>query len=358
MSTTAIQLAFQLAKQSEEMEWLSSTATPLPSGITDLFRLCASARQLEKFSNKINVNTITIRKILVNFIEKVLVNEKYSPERILGIGTDYKAETLKLHYKLLMRIFHPDLNISKQASHKTTLLSKAYKELKSRHEEPQQFKNITLSRVPPKSFYYATKNAEIHRSGLKNTFLVFAGMGLISLGIIVNYLLESSKSELIAAPQELIETIEEIPTVNLNSQSPDFNIAKANFSGASKSETIDTILQMILHDIETYYENGNVQRIKPILANTPEMQNQSDEQMQSKLENLFNITSQRKMLLYDFQWQNISGRYRGVGKFISRYQLRNQANWQTREGIAVVIAEETNASLSVTGLTLENNIIE
>ena len=357
MSTTAIQLAFQLAKQPEDMKWLLAASTPLPSGITDLLRLCSSKKQLEKFSNNINVNTITIRKILVNFIEKVLVTEANSPEKTLGVEANYTSATLKLHYKLLMRIFHPDLSISKQASKKATLLSTAYQELKNKQEETQQFKNITLSRVPPKSFYYATRKAEKHHSGLKNTFFIFAGMGVISLGIIVNYLLVSEKPELIANSQKT-EILEEIPTQNLNISTNKFSIAKANFSGLAKNQTTETILQMILSDIETYYENGNVKRIKPILANTPEMQNQSDEQMQKKLENLFKITQQRKMLLYDFKWQNISGQFRGVGKFISRYQLINQMNWQTREGIAIVTAEEINNNISVTGLTLENNIIE
>lgn len=358
MSTTAIQLAFQIAKQPQEMKRLFSPATPLPNGITDLLRLCASGKQLEKFSNNINVNTITIRKILLNFIEKVMVNEKNTPEKTLGLETNFKSELLKLHYKLLMRIFHPDLNISDQASHKTTLLSKAYRELKERQEEPQQFKNITLSRVPPKSFYYATRNAEIHHSGLKNTFLVFAGMGLISLGIIISYLFESSKPELTANPQQIVEVLEEIPSKNLQTANNDFNIEKANFSHTTSAEDAEAILQTILHDIENYYENGDVQRIKPILANTPEMQNQSDQEMQTKLEKLFKITQKRKMLLYDFSWQNISGEYRGVGKFISRYQLSNQKHWQTREGIAIVTAEEIKGNFSVTGLTLENNIIE
>jgi len=363
MRTSAIQLAFQLAKQPEEMKWLSLSKTPLPNGITDLLRLCASGKRLESFSNKININSITIRKILVNFIEKVLVNEGNSPEKTLGIGSDYKAKTLKLHYQLLMRIFHPDLSISKQASHKSSLLSKAYKELKNRQEEPQQFKNITLSRVPPRSFYYATKNAEIHHSGLKNTFIFFAGMGLISFSIILNYLLESSKPELIATSQQIVQppheqALKEIPAINNESSANRFNIAKANFSGIPKAENTDTILQLILRDIETYYENGNVQRIKPILANTPEMRSQSDEQMQAKLENLFNITQQRKMLLYNFKWQSISGQVRGVGKFISRYQLSDQLNWQTREGIATITAKEIDNSFSVTGLKLENNIIE
>ena len=366
MRTPAIQLAFQLAKQPEEMKWLTLAKTPLPTGITDLLRLCASAKRLEKFTNKININTITIRKILVNFIEKVLVNEKNSPEKILGLEADYQTKTLKLHYQLLMRIFHPDLSISKQSSHKTSLLSEAYRELKSRQEEPQQFKNITLSRVPPKSFYYATKNAEIHHSGLKNTFIVFAGMGLISLGIILNYLLESSKPELIVNTQQAIQAPKkqaptEIPTANIKSPANRLNIAKANFSVLDKARDTDTILQMILRDIETYYENGNVQRIKPILANTPEMRSQSDAQMQAKLENLFNITQQRKMLLYNFKWQNISGKIKGVGKFISRYQLVDQSdqlNWQIREGIATVTAEEINNNFSVTGLQLENNITE
>ncbi len=359
MSTTAIQLAFQLAKHPQEMNWLLLNDTPLPTGITDLLRLCSSNKRLQKFSNSINVNSITIRKILLNFIEKVLLNDSNSATKILGLEENFDPEMLKIHYQLLMRIFHPDLNTSSEASHKMSLLSKAYKELKETTAETpaeqQQFKNIKLSRTPPKSFYYATQKAEKHHSSLKNTFVIFAGMGLVSLGIIISYLFNAQKQELIASPQQTV-IAENIPSTHLDSDH--FNIEKANFSVTQKAETNKTILQMMLRDIETYYENGNVQRIKPIIENTPEMRNQSDEEIQSKLERLFEITHERKMMLYDFQWKNISGKIRGVGKFISRYKMINQMDWQIREGTAIVTAEDSNDSFSVTGLKLENNIIE
>lgn len=353
MSTSAIQLAFQLAKQPKDMNWLFLSDSPLPKGITDLLRLCASSKQLEKFSNNINVNSITIRKILVSFIEKVLVNESNSSEKILGLDPNQPKDRLKLHYRLLIRIFHPDISISTQASYKTSLITKAYKKQK---EESQHFKNIKLSRIPPKSFYYATKKAAKHHSSLKNTFLVFSGMTVISLGIILSYLLDGSSPELVANSQQLILTSEETSSDSLpNHQN---KIEKANYTKTSSAEKTEAVLQKILRDIESYYEDGNVQRIKPILANTPEMQNQSDEQMQKKLEALFKMTKQRKMVFYNFKWRNISGQIKGVGKFISRYQMTDQTSWQTREGVATVTAEGVSDSLSVTGLTLENNIIE
>lgn len=358
MSTTAIQLAFQLDKQPEEMKWLYLSETPLPNGITDLLRLCASSKRLERFSESVSVDSLSIRKILLNFIEEVLVKESNTPQKILGLKSHQKPDKLKLHYQLLMRIFHPDRSISTQAGQSTALLSKAYKELKNGQAELQYFKNITLSRTPPNSFYHATRNAEIHHSGLKSTLMAFGAMGLISLGVTFSYLLESKTPELIATSPIVEPVPEKIPSLNLSSADNTFNIEKANFSGVVTAESTEAILQMMLRDIETYYESGNVSRIKPILANTEEMRSQSDDEMQEKLETLFKITQKRKMLMYRFDWQHISGEIRGVGKFISRYQMANEMNWQTREGTAIVTATEISGSFFVTGLKLENNIIE
>lgn len=358
MSTSAIHIAFQLAKHPDKMEWLSLPETPLPKGTADLIRLCASSKRIEQLANKINLKPMTIRIVLVNFIEKVLINDKNDPNKLLGLQDTYETAELKLHYQLLMRIFHPDLSISKQASDKSALITKSYQILKIELDEPPQFKNIKLSRVPPKSFYQATHSAELHRSGLKNTSMVFGALGLVSFGFILTYLFQFTKPELVAKSPQLSIISKEDSIYSNNQTDNRFRLAKANFSGASKFEITQAILQMMLRDIEKYYENGIVNRIKPILANTPEMRNQSDEDMQVKLETLFNITQKRKMLLYDFEWENVSGKIRGEGKFISRYQMTGQMSWQTRKGIAVVTAEETNDNFSVTGLKLDNNMID
>jgi len=362
MGTSAIQLAFQLARQPNKVQELCIAETPLPNGITELLQLCASSKRLKQFSKNINVNAITTEKILVNFIEKVLITDENPLEKVLGLKSQYTNEKLKLHYQLLMKIFHPDLSISAQASNKTALISKSYKELKEKLKEPIILKNIKLSRIPPKSFYRATQSAENHHSSVKNTFIALAGMSLLSLGMMVTYLLNSTKPELLIAKQATISdarlAAKEIPIGSINTASSNVSVSKANFEGMSKAEMITSILQLMLRDIETYYEKGTVEKIKPILANTPEMSSQTDEQIQIKLEALFKITQDRKMLLYNFKWQNISGEIRGVGKFISRYQMTGENSWQTREGVAVVTAEERNKNFSIIGLTLENNIIK
>ncbi len=356
MRNSAIHLAFQLAKQPDKLTWLCVPESPLPAEMTDLLRLCASSKRLEQFALKYKIKPLTVRKVLVNFIEKVLIQEENSAKKILGFKTDVEEKKLKLHYQLLMKIFHPDSSISKHAANKTILITKSYKTLKSELEEPQQFKNIKLSRTPPKSFYQATQSAEAHHVGLKNTSIIFGAMAVISLAVTLNYLLKNTKAEIISKKPQATLVAEEIPVKNTNAKR--FSISKANFSGISKEETTETILQMMLRDIETYYEKGIVKLIKPILANTLEMRSQSDEEMQQKLKTLFEITQERKMMLYDFKWQNISGKIRGVGKFISRYQLTGQLNWQVRKGVAVITAEETNDNFSVTGLQLQNDIIE
>lgn len=357
MSTPAIQLAFKLAKQPDEIKVLPET--PLPRGITELLRLCSSNKHLKIFSEKNNLNPSTTKKALLNFVENFLVREENPQEKILGLKPHYTADSLKLHYQLLMKIFHPDLSNSSQASSKTALLSKTYKDLKTQSEEPVELKNIKLSRVPPKSFYHATQKAEQHQSGVKNTVIAFSVMCLISLGIITSYLLNSSRSELVASNISTARLItEKTPVSNINSPNEKFSLSKANFADITETELANSILQRMLRDIESYYEKGDVEKIKPILANTPQMKSQTDEQMQMKLETLFSITQDRKMLLYSFKWQHISGKVHGIGKFISRYQMTGENTWQTREGIAILTVEEIQNRPSVTSLTLENKVIE
>ena len=64
------------------------------------------------------------------------------------------------------------------------------------------------------------------------------------------------------------------------------------------------------------------------------------------------------MVLFDFNWTNISGALKGEGKFISRYQLVGENNWLTREGHALVSAQKVNKKLKITQLILENQTIE
>jgi hypothetical protein len=132
----------------------------------------------------------------------------------------------------------------------------------------------------------------------------------------------------------------------------------AALNSVNNSGITDTQLQFLLKNLETAYEKGTVALIKPILANTPEIKGQTDQELSHKLETLFEITSERKMLLFNFEWKDVDGQLKGKGKFISRYHLVGEEKWLSREGIATVTALQTGKQLKITQLELENKSID
>ena len=64
------------------------------------------------------------------------------------------------------------------------------------------------------------------------------------------------------------------------------------------------------------------------------------------------------MLLYAFSWKKVANTIQGEGKFLSRYQFTNENQWLTREGIAIIHAENKNKSLKIISLELNNSTIE
>ena len=64
------------------------------------------------------------------------------------------------------------------------------------------------------------------------------------------------------------------------------------------------------------------------------------------------------MVLFDFNWNNISGEVQGKGKFLSRYHLKGEEKWLTREGIATITLLKDGNTLSINQLELENRSIE
>jgi len=109
MNTAAIHQALRLEKQPDEMAWLCFPDSDLPDGINDLLRVAASNDLLKEFSEKNDIDAEELSNSLFNFIEKVMLNEKNSDEKILGANKFSTSQTQKFHYQLLMKIYHPDL---------------------------------------------------------------------------------------------------------------------------------------------------------------------------------------------------------------------------------------------------------
>ncbi|MEB8433944.1 hypothetical protein OO007_17025 [Cocleimonas sp. KMM 6892] len=357
MKNLAIHQALRLDKYPEEMAWLCFPDSELPEGTTELLRLCTSKKQLEEFANVHNLESDELHHALLNFVEKAMVIDGNSDEKILGTklvnstftNRNQSEETLKLHYQLLMKIFHPDVNSDPKATHFSTLVTNAYTNLKQKRSDQEELITVSEYRKPPKSFYNATQKTEMQISNTRSAMAVLSAITIFTLVAMVGHFYDPANPELITTNIENpIQDPESIGQTN--------PIRKAAINTAI--EVSDSNLQSMLRKLESAYEDGRVDIIKPILANTPEIKNQTDQQLTDKLETLFEITSERKMVLFDFDWKNTSGEVQGKGKFLSRYHLKGEERWLTREGIATITLLKDGNKLSINQLELENSSIE
>jgi hypothetical protein len=357
MNNPAIHQAIRLSKYPEEMAWLCFPDSEFPEGITDLLRLCASSRQLNKYAEKNNIESKTLHKILLNFIQKAILADGNTDEKILGLEESSSIEHRKLHYQLLMRIYHPDVNSSPQAAHFSAKISNAYQRLKQQSvvKEKQTKINVSENRIPPKSYYQATQKAELQISNTKSAIALLSAITIFTLVAMMGHFYDPANPELISLSTDISTRDRETSKTNNNSVTP---FRMAALSTNDNPGITDSKLQFLLRNLEIAYEKGNVALIKPILANTPAIKGQTDKELNDKLETLFEITSQRKMLLFDFNWENVSGELLGKGKFLSRYHLVGEEKWLTREGTATITALLTGNQLKVTQLELENQSIE
>jgi len=333
------------------MAWICQSDAELPKEITALLRLCSSDDNIKDFAKKNHTDPALLKKLLHNFIEKVLLNENNSPKKTLGLNDNLDVDLFKLHYQLLLKIYHPDRNSSPDSAYKTARINDAYQKLKN-HKTMDEFKNIRISRVPPKSFYTATNQAEQQISNLKSTFIAILALTVISAVWFGGYLYEPSKQALFSHNSTPLNNWNELQlqTTDQNIDNQFLKARQANLTDNKQAQ-----LHNLLASVEEAYEKGNVTKIQRIL-NTPEIKEQSEKEVFNKLKNLFEITSKRKMLLYDFEWKSLSGKIYGKGKFLSRYHLNAQDQWLTREGVASVQVSENDKELDITSLKLDNKV--
>jgi curved DNA-binding protein CbpA len=350
MTPSAIHQAIRLSKYPNEMSWLCQSNALLPDGVTELLRLASSTNKIKLFADKYHTDEEQLQKILLKFIDVVLLNESNSNEKVLGVDEQVDFDLYKTHYQLLIKIYHPDKNTSPDAAYQTARITKAYHAVKNM-KPTSEYKNIQISRVHPNSFNHATLKAEQEISNVKSAFIAVAVITFLSAVWLGGYIYEPASPELFSKASN-----DSDPTLFFNAdQSNQFTMAKSANVDETQSEQFK--FQALLSSIETAYEDGNARKIQTIL-NSPEIKEQSDKEVLAKLKNLFEITSERKMLLYDFEWKNLSGEISGKGKFLSRYQLKGDNQWLIREGVASIIASQSDKSLNITSLKLDNKNID
>lgn len=356
MNTPAIYQALRLKTQANEMAWLCFPDSDLPEGINDLLRIAASSEQLDEFAKNNNLNTNELSSAVFNFIENVMLNENNSNEKVLGVNKFSTTQAIKFHYQLLMKIYHPDLNNRPNAVYYSALITNSYQKLKMKEKHHDSI-SFSEKRKAPYSYYQASQKADTQVSTAKTAIAIFSVIAVCSLVAFTGKFFGNSNIELATKTLDTENAVQEAKLQQLTK----ISTVSPNLTAAYEKPSIqasNSALQSLLKDLEIAYEDGNIEVIKPILANAPELKDQTAQQLEDKLENIFEITSERKMVLFDFNWTSTSEILEGNGKFISRYQLIGEKKWLTREGTASVSANQVNNTLKVTRLVLENQNID
>lgn len=371
MNTNAIHQALRLYKYPQEMAWLCFPDSEHPDGMTDLLLICASNKRLEEFCEKYHHDPEALKTALLNFLKKAVLIEDNATVKQLALNSKADSELRKTHYQLLMKIFHPDRNESPEADYYSSMITKANDKLQNEQKlkgEADHTISVTESRNPPKSFYTATQTAETQISSLRTAFAFVAALFVITLVAIVGHFNDPANPDLITQKTDteninsVAKTTTDIPQTETQTSEiaakPQFIMTGIDKKPLTEKQISNSQLQQLLRNLETAYERGDVDKIKPILANTPDLQNQTDEELSQKLSTLFEITNNRKMVLYEFDWIKVSNQIKGKGKFLSRYHLVGEEKWLTREGIAKVVFEPVNGKIQITQVVLENFTID
>ena len=340
------------------MAWLYYPDSDLPEGMTDLLRITASPELLEKFAENNNLQANELSNSLFNFIEKVMLNEKNTNEKILGADKLTSVQCQKYHYQLLSSIYDPASSKRENADKYLALITTAHQEIIANTKEQEQICFSEHRRTQNHS-HVAVAQAQTKQSYAKTAVALFSAFAVITLVSMAGKLSDPANPEIITQNKTnntIIEneTLDKRNIVKVTTLKT--KISAAPTRPAIQANSLD--VQSLLKGLETAYEQGNVDTIKPILANAPDIQDQTEKQLNDKLETLFEITNERKMVLFDFKWADVAGNLEGKGKFLSRYLLVGESEWINREGTAFVKAQLIDNELKVTQLKLENQTID
>jgi hypothetical protein len=145
VKTEAIRCAIKLHSEPELLARFNDPFRKLPRGVTELLRLVSSDGALKKISSINHLDADRFKEILLSYIQTILLQDNNSDLRILGLTSSDDKTQCKLHYKLLMNIFHPDkINSNTNQHHYTQIISQAYKNIKRRSPN-----TIVTNKYPP-----------------------------------------------------------------------------------------------------------------------------------------------------------------------------------------------------------------
>jgi len=317
MNTSAIDQAILLKSSPEELAYLCYPESKLPDGITQLLNLCTSKKQIREFADKNNITFEALLNSLLNFIELVMVNEKNCKNKILGLTQESSIELRETHYELLMEIYNT--NIRPSSTYYSEIITNAYDELKNSEDNMEAicFSDNRYFSDNKHSINHllAKQNSNSQTSTTKTLLAVALTVSIFSLVGFMGKSYSPENSELAISQNDIATTtltesqnLIKVSTIGTNNK----QISPETFN----HQITDTEFQALLTELENAYEEGNVDVIKPIIANSPEIQTQS------------------------------------------RYKFVGEEKWLTREGIATITADNAKEELKITQLVLENTAID
>lgn len=115
---------------------LSSPDQPLPAHFDKLigdFAGALSPKSIETTAQKLGTSSDTVKGASLFFLRQVLMAPGSDHYRVLGLSPDASEETIRSHYKLLVRIFHPDRSDgdTERDAEYTARINGAYKVLRN-----------------------------------------------------------------------------------------------------------------------------------------------------------------------------------------------------------------------------------
>jgi len=351
MNTTAIHHAVRLKKHPEEMAWLRYPDSDLPDGITDLLRIYSAKDQQSAFAKTNNIDEKQLSESLFNFIDKVIVNNNNSDAKILGTDEFAKLQLQHFHFELLQGVY--DDSEDQESKEKIQLINDAYQRLEAIKRQKDGVISFSEQRKTLQSQPQENQSSALQSSSFKTIAAVLSSISIFALVAMAGKFNEPTTGSI------SVETSAEARDISTDAQAvlvaanPSANKASPNISLINNSKHT---LQRLVKKLEMAYETGNVEAIAPILANSLDDQNQDQQQVSAKLNTLFEISAERKTMLYDFKWNNVANSLQGQGKFLSRYQLVGEKDLLTRSGNALISAQIIDSKLTITQLALENPI--
>ena len=169
MKSEAIRCAVKLHSEPTLLARFNDPFRKLPRGITELLRIVSSEAALNNISRKNKLHAPHLKKVLVNYIQLVLLQDNHSNERKLGLNSTSDTSHVKLHYKLLMNIFHPDKSSDYISPKFSQTILNAYKHLQHNPENINITSLKEASQPLKPKYCYSVKNTSPPKAKQKTT---------------------------------------------------------------------------------------------------------------------------------------------------------------------------------------------